>query len=641
MTTSELPLILAGPWLRHTHTEGATLMFVTSRPLASKAGVRLWSLQASDSSRPVDTMALFSSDRVSTQHLPLGEHCFLYCVCIDHALSPGQRYGYDIVEGEQSLFAADEALLYRDHSAPSLGWQSQLGSVWHGSCRKPHCDGADALVRADQEWASRLQTGAAAPDVLLMTGDQIYADDVAGPFLYAIHQLIERLGLHDENWQGADVSNLKDLLQHDECYYQRPKLLPDDSAGRDLSDVFFQGARKPIFTSVGADNHLIALAEIVAMYLLVWSDVPWQLVDIDTPPSVLTDLQRLRYDKELSVVKAFAQGLSSVRRVMAHVPSYMIFDDHDVTDDWNLTRGWEEAAYGNPFSRRIIGNALVGYWLFQGWGNQPDTFGETLELAQQALTQRGPYQQAELIEHLVDYDGWHFVLETQPPIMMLDTRTHRWRSESSSGKPSGLMDWERLSELQHQLIDHQQVLLVSPAPIFGVKLIEVVQRVFTFFGHPLMVDAENWMAHPGAANVLLNIFRHRKTPPQFIVLSGDVHYSFTYDVELKRRQDGPKILQITASGLKNTFPAQLLHWFDRCNRWLYASRSPLNWFTKRRSMRIRQRFPQPNPERRTLLNGCGLGELVLADEIDDMTVKVLLADGTDVHFPPRGEKEYR
>ena len=28
------------------------------------------------------------------------------------------------------------------------------------------------------------------------------------------------------------------------------------------------------------------------------------------------------------------------RRVLAHVPSFMIFDDHEVTDDWNADQGW-------------------------------------------------------------------------------------------------------------------------------------------------------------------------------------------------------------------------------------------------------------------------------------------------------------
>jgi hypothetical protein len=35
----------------------------------------------------------------------------------------------------------------------------------------------------------------------------------------------------------------------------------------------------------------------------------------------------------------------------------LIFDDHDITDDWNLSREWEEVAHGHPFSKRVIGNA--------------------------------------------------------------------------------------------------------------------------------------------------------------------------------------------------------------------------------------------------------------------------------------------
>jgi hypothetical protein len=636
MTMSELPLILAGPWLRHTHADGTTLMLVTSRPLAPQTELKLWSKQETQLQA-----AVFDSDAVVTEQLPLGEFCFLYQLQAQLPLTPGERLYYDLLEQGQSLLAADPALCYDQQPAPSLGFQPRLDTLWHGSCRKPHHDSADALVRADQSAQQRMHNAEPLPALLLMTGDQIYADDVAGPMLVAIHQLIARLGLHDEHWQGADVSTLTELLEHPECYYQRPHLLPDDNASQDLVDAFFQGARKPIFTSAGADNHLIALAEVVAMYLLVWSDVPWQLVDITRAPQQLSAEQRQRYQHELPLIEAFACGLGRVRRLLAHVPSYMMFDDHDVTDDWNLTRGWEESAYGHEFSRRIIGNALAGYWLFQGWGNQPQRHAEVLACAQQCLGQRGPYDHQALIDQLLDYSDWHFVLDTQPKVVMLDTRTHRWRSESSPGKPSGLVDWESLSDLQQQLLDQSQVIMVSPAPVFGVKLIEVIQRVFTFFGQPLMVDAENWMAHPGAANVLLNIFRHPRTPPQFIILSGDVHYSFAYDVSIKHRRHSPRILQITASGLKNTFPAGLLRWFDRFNRWLYASRSPLNWFTKRRAMRIRHRYPHPRQGRRTLLNGNGMGELQLADDIDDMRVRVLLSDGSDVDFPPRGEHEHR
>ncbi|MCI2284363.1 hypothetical protein L3081_14435 [Colwellia sp. MSW7] len=68
-----------------------------------------------------------------------------------------------------------------------------------------------------------------------------------------------------------------------------------------------------------------------------------------------------------------------------------------------------------------------------------------------------------------------------------------------ANRPSGLMDWESLTDLQRELFDEKAVILVSPAPIFGVKFIEVIQRIFTFFGFALTVDAENWMAHKGTA----------------------------------------------------------------------------------------------------------------------------------------------
>jgi hypothetical protein len=119
--------------------------------------------------------------------------------------------------------------------------------------------------------------------------------------------------------------------------------------------------------------------------------------------------------------------------------------------------------------------------------------------------------------------------------VVLDTRTRRWRSEMNLKQPSGLLDWEALCELQQALLDHPSAIIVSPAPIFGVKLIETVQKVFSWCGYPLLVDAENWMAHRGAAQVILNIFRHSRTPGNYVVLSGDVHYSFVYEVLIRHR----------------------------------------------------------------------------------------------------------
>ena len=196
------------------------------------------------------------------------------------------------------------------------------------------------------------------------------------------------------------------------------------------------------------------------------------------------------------------------------------------------------------------------------------------------------------------------------------------------------------TDLQQTLKGLPAVLLVTPTPIFGVKLIEVIQRVFLWFGRPLMVDAENWMAHPGSGHAILNVFRHPKTPHHVVVLSGDVHYSFVYDVELRGQRKGPEIWQICSSGLKNAFPPRLLAALDVLNRWLYSPRSPLNWLTRRRIMRITPRKPEGIADGRRLLNGSGVGLVELDDTGVPWRISHLLAGAGAVTFSRR-EKESR
>ena len=600
----------------------------------------------------------------------IGEHAFVRLLDLKPAepLPADELLEYDLrvmaAGGEQGLAELLPDLCYPGHARPTLVLRPRLADLVHGSCRKPHFDGPDTLLRLDDLIGAAPADAAARPALLVMTGDQIYCDDVAGPMLAAIHQVIALLGLYPERLTGGTVADSAALLESAAGYYRREQLLPHTRANRALQDIFFGGAKKPIFTTASAHNHLITLAEVAAMYLLVWSPALWPRIELDPqrPPQPLPAPFAARYAAECPVIERFRDGLARVRRALAHLPVYMIFDDHDITDDWNLTRGWEEAAYSHPFSRRIIGNALIGYWLFQGWGNDPDRHGELLDAALACFPPDAPAPPAaldapeapaepapvpplateppggleprdRLIDRLLDFEHWHYSLPTVPKLVVLDTRTHRWWSESSLAKPSGLMDWEELSELQQTLMHADAVVMVSPAPVLGVKLIENVQRVFTWLGHALLVDAENWMAHPGAANVMLNIFRHRRTPQHFVILSGDVHYSFVYDAVLRFRTNTPRIWQITASGLKNEFPHTLLGWFDRLNLWLYGTRSPLNWLTRRRRLRLRARRPDGNPHRR-LYNGSALGRVQLDATGTPVDIRLLTADGGEVVFPP-------
>ncbi|MEN3274254.1 MAG: hypothetical protein V7631_44, partial [Massilia sp.] len=169
-------------------------------------------------------------------------------------------------------------LLHAGATRPNMVLRSRSDNILFGSCRKPHHPARDGLARADALLADHIEQADERPAMLMLCGDQVYADDVAGPMLAAIHALIRRLGLYGECLQGAVVADSEALYRHQASYYRREELLPAFRSNEALRERFFGGSEKPIFTTANAHNHLVTLAEVMAMYLLVWSPVPWQLV---------------------------------------------------------------------------------------------------------------------------------------------------------------------------------------------------------------------------------------------------------------------------------------------------------------------------------------------------------------------------
>ena len=656
--SEDLPLIIAGPLVRHIDADTLTLWLVSSKELSSHTLLQTSTCYAvkillfDQDKKPIK----INLDSLELIQFGVGKHCFICTIIIKQKdlLKPQQLYFYDIeaaLDDNKALFASQllPDMLYTGESYFSFKYSQKLSNVLHGSCRKAHFVGEDALPQLDSVIGECIANNEhnKRPDLILFTGDQVYVDDVAGPMLHAVHQVIQRLGLYHETFEGSTISHSEALFEHEHSFYKRQNLLPQTKENQDLIQSFFKGKRKPIFTSANAMNHLIALNEMIALYLLSWSSRLWPYIDLNKQ-NIPTDFAPI-YANEKQAIINFSKGLQAVERALAHVPVYMIFDDHDVTDDWNLTRAWEEEVYNNPFSKKIVGNALTAYLLCQGIGNPRVSWDALLKPALHCFNQISTYQHNDLIDILLNHNRWHYKVDTQPPIQVLDTRTQRWRSESNKNKPSGLMDWEALCDLQHDIIGQKSVIMVSAAPVYGVKFIEMIQRIFIVFGGALLVDAENWMAHRGTANVMLNIFRHMKTPPNFIILSGDVHYSFVYDVSLRFKRNSPEIVQFTCSGMHNQFPDKLIKWFERLNRWLYGHRSPLNWLTKRRNMSIKERqahVSKSSSQRsgatplfrsgKDTVNGTSIGMLELNENGNEKSCKLLLADGTQVTFQQEG-----
>src|SRR5262245_26608808 len=248
-----------------------------------------------------------------------------------------------------------------------------------GSCRIPHGNGRDCFSIGDKLIAQAASNPIARPHQLLLTGDQIYADDVAASLVMvlsdAAHVLLgwkEQVPFDDKGGK-ATVERLLPFLRRD----------PLEAAG---------------FTSDDLDGQLLSLGEYLCMYLMVWSDVLWP-TDMPTfsdvtqatravlggDPIALSHWFAQRTKKghhfsmprEAAQLALFRRDLQDVRRMLANIPSYMICDDHEVTDDWNMTRDICTSLYGRPLGLRVVQNALVAYSLCQHWGNVPEVFEGT------------------------------------------------------------------------------------------------------------------------------------------------------------------------------------------------------------------------------------------------------------------------
>ncbi|NQZ59340.1 MAG: hypothetical protein HRT88_17955 [Lentisphaeraceae bacterium] len=221
-----------------------------------------------------------------------------------------QLLHYDLYNTGQSLLSDGELSYDFRNPLPSF-IIAEPAPFLTGSCRKIHSHTDDMLVYADEILKERWNDTTQRPKALFLTGDQIYADDVDTEVLKACREIA--LQLFDEN----HLENFPALEPGEEAsklYLKDPGADTNQfRRWRDWGEWDREQFTADVnFTSMKADNHLVLFAEYVALYLLTWSDLPWR------------NSQNLQSE----TVRTFIKGLPRTRRLMANIPTYMIFDEH-------------------------------------------------------------------------------------------------------------------------------------------------------------------------------------------------------------------------------------------------------------------------------------------------------------------------
>jgi hypothetical protein len=249
-----------------------------------------------------------------------------------------------------------------------------------------------------------------------------------------------------------------------------------------------------------------------------------------------------------------------MRRVLANVPTYMIFDDHDVTDDWNLTREWREAVATSPTGRRFVANALAAYWLFQGWGNDPDSFDDALKgTVAGFLVGDRSVSAAEFEERLWSFDRWSYAVPTTPPAVVLDTRTQRsYDSERGAARLIGAGEQRRVLRLAREARaagrgdPHSPLVLVSAVPVYGLELQERRQKFLADKVGPYEIDFEAWHSNLQGLVDFMRMLAEELSPTWCLLLSGDVHYGCNVRAGFWLEGHSLPLAQLVSSSLKHS-----------------------------------------------------------------------------------------
>lgn len=534
-----LPIILAGPILRRVEPTRVCVWIATSRALSvtglvyeatvTKGGKQLGQGKTNTIAfgealhiAVVEITPTSKSKSPASRNAPTFpvRSLLAYDLVLEVVGRDGKILGRQLLSSLTSS-GGTNTLAYAPYSYPTFFMDDSSLNILHGSCRKAHGAGEDALACADTVLQQEVSDLKARPSALFLTGDQIYADDVHDELIKVIAPFGRMLLGFDEHLPDLPAPPVHQLLPIARRNLALKIFSPDDEA----------------------KNQLLGFGDFAGLYLFSLNNELWK--DRFTPRS--DDL------------KNFYKTLPKVRKALANVATYMIFDDHELTDDWNLSKTWEDRALRGPggqMGKRVIAHALCAYWAFQGWGNKPEAFDTTFRkiVTDYFATRESNGRAFETI--LLEKHPWSFVAPTTPPAFFLDSRTRRGASTVRANAPSALLNDDALRDFHTQASEQQAssdwLIVIAQTPIFGNPDSEryIEDAGFGNEAAAEEYDLETWHANRVGYYKILRIL-HAIGPRGCILLSGDVHYGFVARAGVTVKGKTVPFTQFTSSALKN------------------------------------------------------------------------------------------
>ncbi|GAA5000133.1 alkaline phosphatase D family protein [Streptomyces siamensis] len=309
-----------------------------------------------------------------------------------------------------------------------------------------------------------------------------------------------------------------------------------------------------------------------------------------------------------------------IRWLLSTVPSCMIFDDHDVIDDWNTSAAWVADMRATPWWRERVLSGLMSYWVHQHLGNlSPRELSEDLLYAAVRETPDGT-DVLRAFAAQADADPasvrWSYRRDFgRTRVLMLDTRAARVLEESNRS----MLDPGEERWLREQALDapgsYDHLLIGTSLPWLLPHLVHDAETWnaalcrgergarWARFGEGLRrrADLEHWAAFPSSFESLTALIAEAGSnaeagsrtraleeaaagtsagagaetagtevagagvgggtgiaaPATVLVLSGDVHHAYVAEPSWPGRRPEATVLQLTCSPVHNQIPLSI------------------------------------------------------------------------------------
>ncbi len=326
-----------------------------------------------------------------------------------------------------------------------------------------------------------------------------------------------------------------------------------------------------------------------------WPDALLLLGDqvyADEVPPLTAEFIRARHDtleppsEEVADFEEYAQlyreswSDPDIRWLLSTVPSTMIFDDHDVHDDWNISWSWLEEMRALPWWDARITGAFMSYWIYQHIGNlsPPELAEEELLRLVRGDDDAGPRlrRAARMWDRESAASRWAFYRDFgNSRLLVIDSRAARvlidGRREMIDEE-----EWDWVVEHSLGVFDH--LVIASTLPVFmpkGIHHLEAWNEAICAgrwgglaarLGERLRraVDLEHWSAFNNSFERLCAWLcqvsqgtETRPPPATVVLLGGDVHNAYVSELTLtttsaaNASNAASRVFQIVCSPFRN------------------------------------------------------------------------------------------